>query len=160
MTIPKEIVETAKSIMLDFGNHPLTIFVIGTKGKIYFTVPHRETYPERVEQMIRSGMFAARQRDIGDLVQVIYISEGWAGAHREQFVRPSVDPNRREVLLITELDVAQNTQSVEAYICVRDRNDKVVELKPMLPEKQAEVSSELLPSFVLGFRLFKRSTSK
>lgn len=158
--IPEEIIDAAKGAMFRFGMHPPTVFVLGTKQKGWFTLTMPETYPERVTKMMKSGISVARLGQVGELKQVIYVCEGWASPPRKSFVRPSADPDRSEVLLINAIDVETNTQSLVMFTCVRDAYDKVLELKPMPGEKPVEVSSELLPSFVAGFRAFKRIVEK
>ena len=105
--------------------------------------------------MLQSGFTVAEWGKIGELVQVIYVCEAWASPPRAPFDRPSEDPNRSEVLLCNALDVATNTKSLEMFTCVRDKTNAVVDLQPMPRKSPVEVSSELLPSFVAGFRAFK-----
>jgi hypothetical protein len=45
MTIPEDIVTTAKECMLKFGQHPPLVYVHGTKKKVYMKVPLGEDNP-------------------------------------------------------------------------------------------------------------------
>lgn len=156
MKIPEEIIDAARGAMFRFGAHPPTVFVHGTRQKAWFTLTMPDTYPERLAKMKHAGMAVAQWGKIGELTQVIYVSEGWASPPRAPFVRPSEDPDRTEVLLINALDVAENTQTLEIYTCERDATDEVLALTPLPNGKPFEVASDLLPSFVAGFHAFKR----
>jgi hypothetical protein len=70
---------------------------------------------------------------------------------------PSKDPNGQEVLIISGLDVRTKTQTAEVYAISRDYKQSIIDLKPVfLAEKGETVASDLLPSFVAGYQLFKR----
>jgi hypothetical protein len=58
---------------------------------------------------------------------------------------------------INGLDVKANAQILETFVCIRDKSQAVVELKPLpMPGGHLEVKSNLLPSFVTGYTLFQR----
>ena len=157
MTIPEEIVETAKGCMLKFGQHPPMVYVHGTEKKVYMKVPLGKDNPERCGILMRYGMYLANEGGVGNLEFVCYVSEGWASPPRKTFTRPSLDPDRSEVLLINGLDVKANAQILETFVCIRDKHETVVELKPLpSPDGVVEVKSNLLPSFVAGYTLFQR----
>jgi hypothetical protein len=63
-----------------------------------------------------------------------------------------------EVLLFNVLDARDNTQKLEMYAGRRNGRQEVTDLKPVpIPGKGKEqVASALLPSFLAGYRLFKR----
>ena len=88
--------------------------------------------------------------------QVIYVSEGWSSPPRTPFLRPSQDPNRTEVLVISALDAKTNTQTLHMYACIRDTKQAVIDLKRFPLPKDGEVQSPLLPAFLAGYRLFYR----
>jgi hypothetical protein len=151
MEIPKEIIECAKGLMLEFGRHVPTVFVFGTKKKTFFSLQSGDTLDERIVTMRKAGEIVGRHGNVGNLVRVIYVYEAWACPPRAEYIRPSQDPNRCEVLMISALDVAQNKQSVVMYVSIRDPGGKVSQLAPIMGGKPLEASSDLLPSFVLGF---------
>jgi hypothetical protein len=141
--------------MFRFGSHEPTLFVLGTKDKVVMQLPRGEDHLERIEIMTKVGIQVGKSGQIGDVELVVFVDEAWAGPPRTPYVRPSEDPNRMEVLLISALDPKTNKQTVQMYNCVRDSKGAVVELKPSsMGETEAE--SPLLPAFLTGFRLFKR----
>src|SRR4051812_36463082 len=104
MQIPEEIIANAKDQMLEHGGCPPTLFVVGTKRRTYMVIPG-ENVSERVENMTRAGIQLAQQGTVGDVQQVVFVSEAWTSPPREQFTMPSQDPDRTEVLVISALDV-------------------------------------------------------
>jgi hypothetical protein len=141
--------------MFELGGCAPMLFVAGTKNKIYIHMPAGKDLMERVAHMTAAGIQLAKSREIGELEQVIYVCEGWASPPRKDFVMPSQDPNRMEVLVFSSLDPQANKQTAQVYCCVRDYKGAVVELKPS-PMGDTEAESPLLPAFLTGFRLFKR----
>ena len=61
-------------------------------------LPAGDTLPERVHIMTQAGVALAKSGEVGEVEQVIYVSEGWVSPPRTPFLRPSQDPNRTEVL--------------------------------------------------------------
>jgi hypothetical protein len=155
INIPNEILTAAKDAMFRFGACTPIVFVRGTKGKSYMPLPEGETLAERVTIMTRAGRQMAQAGKVGEIEQVIYVFQGWASPPRTPYIRPSLDPNRNEVLVISALDAKTNTQTLQMYACIRDTKQAVIDLKRVLPE-DAEADSPLLPAFLAGYRLFKR----
>ena len=110
--IPDEILTIAKDSMFQLGGCPSTVFVLGVKHKTYMLLPEGETLPERVHIMTQAGVQLAKSGEVGEVEQVIYVSEGWSSPPRTPFIRPSQDPNRTEVLVISALDAKTNTQTL------------------------------------------------
>src|SRR3712207_746909 len=105
--------------------------------------------------MTQAGVQLAQDGKVGEIAQVFYICEGWSSPARTPYIRPSQDPNRAEVLVVSALDATTNTQRLQMYACIRDAKQAVIDLKQVLPE-DAEAESPLLPAFVAGYRLFHR----
>jgi hypothetical protein len=141
--------------MFKFGSHTPTLFVQGTKDKVVMQLPFGEDNLERIEIMTQAGIQLGKSGQIGDVEMVVFVDEAWVSPARTPYVRPSEDPDRMEVLLITALDPQTSKQTVQMYSCVRDYKGTVIELKPS-STGAAEVESPLLPAFMTGFRLFKR----
>jgi hypothetical protein len=139
-----------------YGGLQPAVFARGTRSKVFMSMPPGETIDERIDNMFRAGCQLAQSGDLGDLVQVIYVCEGWMGAAKTPMVMPSQDPNRQEALVFSMIDVNTHTQSIEIYVCVRDARQSVIDLKRVPLPEGASVESPLLPAFVAGFRLFKR----
>jgi hypothetical protein len=155
INIPNEILTAAKDAMFRFGACTPIVFVRGAKGKSYMPLPEVETLAERVTIMSHAGRQMAQAGKVGEIEQVIYVFQGWASPPRTPYIRPSLDPNRYEVLAISALDAKTNTQTLQMYACIRDTKQAVIDLKRVLPEN-AEAESPLLPAFLAGYRLFKR----
>jgi hypothetical protein len=155
INIPNEILTAAKEAMLRDGECSPIVFVRGTKGKRYMPLPVGETLTERVSIMAQAGSQMGQAGKVGEVEQVIYVCQGWASPARTPFIRPSLDPNRTEVLVISALDAKTNTQTLQMYACIRDKSQAVIELRHVLPE-DAKAESPLLPAFLAGYRRFYR----
>jgi hypothetical protein len=155
INIPNEILTAAKNAMFRFGECSPILFVRGTKSNRYMPLPEGETLSERVSIMTHAGRQMAQAGKVGEIEQVIYVCQGWASPSRTPSMRPALDPNRHEVLVISALDAKTNTQTLQMYACIRDTKQAVIDLKRVLPE-DAEADSPLLPAFLAGYRLFKR----
>ena len=118
-------------------------------------LPEVETLSERVSIMTQAGKQMGLAGDAGEIEQVFYVFQGWSSPARTPYIRPSLDPNRHEVLVISALDAKTNTQTLQMYACIRDTKQAVIDLKRVLPE-DAEAESPLLPAFLAGYRLFHR----
>lgn len=154
-----EVVNIAKEVLLEHGNHVPTIIVQGDKGPaINQLVPFPETYEGRHRRLFITGMMLARSGRVGDLKQVFFISEGWMSVTDEQGppqAPPSQDPNRMEGLHISYLDVEANHTDMVLFEMVRDDEEQLVELKLLDQPTVAaggHVESPLLGAFVSGYR--------
>jgi hypothetical protein len=154
--IPDEILTLAKDSMVKLGGVPPTLFVLGAKHKTYMLLPEGETLPERVHIMTQAGVQLAKSGEVGEVEQVVYVSEGWASPPRTPFLRPSQDPNRTEVLVISASDAKTNTQTLQMYACIRGAKQAVTDLKRLPLPEDAKAESPLLPAFLVGYRLFYR----
>jgi hypothetical protein len=132
------------------------LFVDGTKRRIYMPLPFGESSDERVAIMTQVGIQLAKANDIGDVERVIFVSEAWVSSARKSYIQPSQDPNRQEVLLFNLLDAKTNREELEMYACVRNGRKDLIDLKLMQLPDGGTVGGRLLPSFMAGFRLFKR----
>ena len=155
INIPDEILTAAKNAMIRFGVCTPALFVHGTKSKRYMYLPEVETLSERVSIMTQAGKQMGLAGDAGEIEQVFYVFQGWSSPARTPYIRPSRDPNRAEVLVLSALDAKTNTQTVQMYACIRDAKQAVIDLKRVLPE-DAEAESPLLPAFLAGYRQFYR----
>jgi hypothetical protein len=156
INIPDEILTLAKETLFRFGECPPIVFVRGTKGKVYTPLPVGETLTERVSIMTQAGRQMAQAGEVGEIQQVIYVSEGWSSPARTPFIRPSLDPNRTEVLLVSALDAKTNTQTFAMYACIRDTKQAVIDLKRVPLPEDTTAESPLMPAFLAGYRLFYR----
>ena len=152
--------------MLEHGSHYPIVLVEGSQGGFTallkeFPADHRA----KVEEMARAGAyFAQHQGRIGSLRRVFFIAEGWmslAKGGRTAEMRPSEDPNRKEVLLVSQIDVGKVDQGFVILEVRRGTDGKVVELKEMgQGMEDARAESDLLPAFVAGFRAGSRANAE
>ena len=154
--IPDEILTTVKKTVLHFGGFKPSLFVRGTKAKVYLSVPFGETNDQRIDIMIRAGIQRAKESQVGDVEQVVYVTEAWVSPARDKYVQPSQDPDRMEVLIFNSLDGRTGAQTLEMYACVRNWKQEVTGLRPVPQPDGGAVEGRLLASFMAGFTLFKR----
>jgi hypothetical protein len=104
----EQIAAISRETLLKDGNHIPTLIVVGTLGKgIGQLQGDFETSDDRRRAMSVLGKAFREEKQIGKLEKVFFISEGWmsAAAKSGEIIRPSEDPNRIEVLVVSELDL-------------------------------------------------------
>jgi hypothetical protein len=100
--------------------------------------------------MFTVGFELRRQADIGDLLQVYLIAEGWLNADTEVEPIPTSDTSsRKEVLMISRLGVPSPTPELRVLEMKRDDQRKLIVLEDFQMEHPAE--SQLLDAFIAGF---------
>jgi hypothetical protein len=156
----EEIVRIAKEVALQHGGHVPTLIAEGNKrafGGQIANLP--ETHEDRVRWMHSAGYALAQSEEVGDLRQVFFISEGWMIVGEEDgppASRPSQDPRRKEVLVISNRSTREQESRLVIFEMVRDVEGKLAELKDIqLPGENEERHAEtpLLDAFVDGFRM-------
>ena len=109
--------------------------------------------------MLSAGYALAQSGEVGDLRQVFFISEGWMIVGEEGKLpasRPSEDPRRKEVLVISNLSTREQESRLVIFEMVRDVEGQLAELRDIqLPGENEEGHAEtpLLDAFVDGFRM-------
>ena len=156
----EQIISNAKEIMLRDGKHmPVVILDADHKisaGQIPDMPP---THGERVELMRFLGQAAAKSGRVNQLQQVFMVSEGWmseASEDKPANLRPSQDPARKEVLIISAIHLRERKKQMEVLEVLRDEDQQVVGFEEFLPEiekKNESVDIPLLDAFVQGFQL-------
>jgi len=146
-----DIVAQAKSWVLRYGSHPTILLVNGTRENRYIYLPD---FPneQKITFMFGVGKRKAELGNVGSLNKLFLIMEAWQG--KNITIRPSQDPNRIEVLVISCLDLATQEQSVTCLEYIRDAKGILREIKVVtLPDGQtvAKAESPLLPAFVAGY---------
>src|SRR6476660_572319 len=105
----EEIISNAKEIMLRDGQHIPTLIVEGSKSLVGGQIPDLPaTHGERVELMRFLGQAAAKSGRVDQLQQVFMVSEGWMSEPNEdkpKDMKPSQDPDRKEVLIISAIQM-------------------------------------------------------
>jgi len=161
----KQVTKMAKAIMLEHGGHSPIVVVEGTDGGFSGLL---EDFPDehqgKVRDMASAGFFFGQRQRIGTLRQLFFIAEGWMSLAKEgkiPEIPPSQDPNRREVLLVTGLDVEKVDLEFVILEVVRDGDGKLVELRVLdQGMRDLKVQSDLLPAFVAGFRAGSRARAE
>ena len=155
----EEIISNAKEIMLRDGSHVPVLIAEGGKSLVAGQIPDMPaTYGERVELMRFLGEAAAKSGRVDQLQQVFMVSEGWmsvASEDKPPEMRPSQDPNRKEVLIVSGIQVKEDKKHLKVFEIMRDSDEKVVGLEEFLPnEKNKDETAEvpLLDAFVEGFQ--------
>ena len=121
------------------------------------------THGERMELMHFLGESAAESGRVNQLRQVFMVSEGWmsmAKENKQAELRPSQDPDRKEVLIISSIQIRERKKQLKLFEILRDRDEQVVDLIEILPdqgEKEDSVEIPLLDAFVQGFQLAFRT---
>ena len=105
-----------------------------------------------------AGRALAQSWEVGELRQVAFISEEWmsTGAGRPPELRPSQDPARKEVLLISSLTTKDYRNRVVIFEMARDVNDKLTELRDVRSSgeyDEGHAEPPLLDAFVDGCRM-------
>ena len=160
----EEIVSNAKEIALRDGSHVPVLVVEGSQNLVVGQIPDLPgTHSERVELMRFLGQAAAKSGRLGQLQQVFMVSEGWMSmASKDKLAEtiPSQDPDRKEVLIISGMQMKGRNKQLKVFEIMRDRDEQVVSLEEFLPEekkKEESVEIPLLDAFIEGFQLAFRT---
>jgi hypothetical protein len=153
------LIQKAKEITLQDGNHVPVLIVEGSRGLAISQmrdVP--DTHDERLDLMRSMGQAAAMSGKLGQLRQVFFISEGWmseANGGKPPDLRPSQDPNRKEVLIVSGLELKGQQKYIRIFEMIRNPNQRVVDLSELSPphDKGGMIEIPLLDAFAQGFRI-------
>jgi hypothetical protein len=155
----EEIISNAKEIMVREGQHVPTLIVEGSKILVAGQIPDMPaTHGERMDLLHFLGQAAAQSGRVDQLQQVFMVSEGWMSEPSEDQsakMPPSQDPNRKEVLIISAIQIQESKKETKLFEIRRDSNQQVVGLEEFMPEKDKKdelVDIPLLDSFVQGFQ--------
>src|SRR3972149_10346685 len=107
----EKIISNAKGIMLRDGKHVPVLIMEASKNLVVGQIPDMPaTHGERVELMRFLGQAAAKSGRVDQLQQVFMVQEGWMSVATEDKpadLRPSQDPNRKEVLIISAMQMKE-----------------------------------------------------
>jgi hypothetical protein len=154
LTLPsiEEITQFVRKVAFDVGCEFPTLLTHGTKGS---EIADFVEMPETNEAMAQVGRSMAKEGNVGDLIQVVLFAPAWmvTSHHPYATVRPSQDPNRREILLIARLIVEIKQVDVARLEIQRNRKGKITELKAMdsSGSKLFSVHHPLLTAFADGY---------
>jgi hypothetical protein len=155
----EEIISNAKEIMMREGKHVPVLIMEADNKVVAGQIPDMPpTHGERVELMRFLGQAAAKSGRINHLQQVFMVAEGWMSEPREEdgkLIRPSEDPHKREVLIVSAIQMKEGKIHLKVYEVVRDQDGQVTVMEEFVPETSEEASVEvpLLDAFVQGFQI-------
>jgi hypothetical protein len=151
----EEVTRVAKEMLLQHGNHVPTLIVEGSKETVVTQVLDvADTNEGRVQQMFEVGYSLARSGEVGTLRQVYFVIETWMSTvdpGEQPAIRPSQDPQRKEILLITSVSVPQREQKAAVLEMVRDQTGHLTELRDLPFDDEGVGENRLLTAFVVGF---------
>ena len=160
----EEIISNAKEIMLRHGNHVPTLIMDSSKDVVISQIPSMPvTHGERLEFMRFIGQVAAKSGRVNQLQQVFLVSEGWLSVASEDKpidLLPSQDPEKKEVLIISAMQLKESKKHIKVFEILRDSKERVVSLEEFSPDAQQEEKSAevpLLDAFVDGFEMAFRA---
>jgi hypothetical protein len=144
----------AREVLLRDGFHAASLFIETSEKVVALQIPEMgETHEDRAAQMLLAGFKLAQIANIGILKQVFFITEAWLSVVEDNkpYIQPSKDPKRKEVLIITQMDVSENKMVTRTLEMKRDKRGKLTQVikRPALEGESAE--SPLLTAFVIGF---------
>ena len=104
--------------------------------------------------MFTTGAVLAQSGEVGVLNQVFFITEAWmnrADDTEQPAIRPSQDPQRKEILLISSMNVPQGKQTWAVMEMIRDQTGHLAELRDHSFNEEGTGENRLLTAFVVGF---------
>lgn len=155
----EEVARLARESTLKYGSHPPALIVEGSKKAtgIGPLLDLPGTFEARQELMHMVGQVLAASAQFGELRQVIFISEGWMSVLSKEpkvQMRPSVDPARKEVLVIDCLSIEDHKNNLILFEMIRDDIGTLLELRDMdSPNDKGNLSAQspLLTAFLDGY---------
>ncbi|MFC1961060.1 hypothetical protein ACFLYO_10160 [Chloroflexota bacterium] len=151
----ENLAHSAKELTLQMGWHAPTLLVAGSKQRIGGQFEHMPpSHEDRVRLMYAAGKNFGEQDVLGSLQQVVFITEAWVSvlSEGEAFRQPSQDPERKEVLCISRLDVATQRHELVLYEIVRDANERIIDLPDYrVGDEETTADSPLLKAFAVGY---------
>lgn len=153
----------AREMCLREGMHAPMLIVEGSLKTVIGQLEELpDTHAARANLLRSVGFRLGHMEHIGQLEQVFFIFEGWMSAAEGGKLphhRPSQDPHRTEVLLITQLALREKQSAVAGFEMVRNSKGRLVALRPLaLAEKGESFESPLLDAFVAGLALGTRTS--
>ncbi len=151
----------AKELALTDGENVPILIVTGSRNLLLAPLSFiPDTHDQRLDLMQSIGQIVGKSGKIGQLRQVFLISEGWmsiASDEKRANMRPSQDPDRKEVLIISGLQIEGLKKSLKLFEMVRNQNKQVVDLLEISPPqgKDGRIEIPLLEAFSQGFQLAK-----
>ncbi len=152
----ERVTQLAREILLQQGSHLPTLIVEGYNQMVVTHLsPLEDTHEGRAQQMFSAGYVLAEASVIGALKQVFFVCEAWMSFAIDGKIPtslPSEDPSRKEVLMISNLKVQEQTGKVAIFEMLRNEAGDVTELREFQEHFMAtHADSPLLMAFIHGF---------
>jgi hypothetical protein len=151
----EHVVRLARETLLRDGYHAPTLVVDGSRRVLVVQITELASeHTGRVEQMVIAGRVVAREGQGGQLRRVYFVCEGWMSLARDGVMPgmlPSQDPQRKEVLVVTGIDVRTRQTETVLYEMVRDGQGELRELVDVDQPAGGSADSPLLDAFVFGY---------
>jgi hypothetical protein len=161
----EEIIQMAKDHILKHGQYLPKLFVkLDNQEMRILVCPDIVNSEENLEKQHRfftAGCMLGEDNPETEIASIAFAVEAWVSTVRKDqprpFKRPSLDPKRRECLIINTLDIVlkDDGKTVEQYCytveMIRDGAGKLIDLLPWHHDEKIEVHSTLLTSFLAGF---------
>lgn len=144
------ILAVARDMLSETGVHPPTLWLEGMRGVVMapiFCLPREQE--GRLELVLEIGEWMATHGELGTLQQVTLIGEAWywkRPVESEQQTPRAQTPERKEGLLLFELDVTLGTQLTTLY---EIRAGSVLRPGPHFQGKATQLA--LLPALVAAY---------
>ena len=154
----EEVVSNAKKNFLADGNHMPTFVIEGSNNLVIARLQGLpETHGEKKGILRFLGQQTAMSGKVDQLRQVFMISEAWVvSANKDELAktRPLPDPNKKEVLMISGIQIKERKKYIKLFEILRDSNKQVIGLGEFKAneKKDKEVENPLLDAFISGFR--------
>ena len=121
----EEVVSNAKDVMRRDGNYVPILIMEASSNLLIGQIPDMPaTHGERIELMRFLGQAAAKSGRVDQLQQVFMVFEGWMSTKSAE-IRPSQDPNRKEVLIISAIQMKERKKQIRLFEILRDSHEKV-----------------------------------
>jgi len=124
----EEVARLAKASALEHGGHVAMVIAEGSNRSVVGQLPElAATHEGRARQMFGAGLALGQRGEVGNLEQVFFVTEGWmsGGEGRLPQIPPSQDPNRKEVLVVSNFTVQERTTRMVILEMIRDRRDSL-----------------------------------
>jgi hypothetical protein len=158
------IIQMAKDHILKAGRHFPEIFVeLDDKAMHILACPditNSDVSIEKQHRFFTAGRILGEGNPGTNIVSIAFAVEAWVSSAKidapRPFARPSLDPNRKECLIVATLNVIVHgdEKHVEQHChpveMIRDGKGKLIDLLPWNLE-EGKVQSPLLTSFLAGF---------
>ncbi len=151
-----EAVAKAKGVALQLGTQVPFLWVEGTKQEYALWLHTLPDDPlDKYRLFFKAGRTVARDKELGKLVQVFFISEAWLSIVRQgklPDIRPSEDPQRQEVLIVSCFNLKNHTKDISVLSYMRDKKGKLIAIKELSSGNAGlQFASSLLDTFLAGY---------